>query len=42
MTMDRRDFLRSTGLTAAAAGVFSALPDSLQRALAAPATTGGL
>ncbi|WP_198675968.1 phosphocholine-specific phospholipase C [Kribbella monticola] len=42
MTMDRRDFLRSAGLTAAAATAFAALPASVQRALAAPAPTGGL
>ncbi|NOL41150.1 phospholipase C, phosphocholine-specific [Kribbella sandramycini] len=40
--MDRRDFLKTAGLTAASAGVFSALPESLQRALAAPAPAGGL
>ncbi|NEA36592.1 phospholipase C, phosphocholine-specific [Streptomyces sp. SID13031] len=40
--MDRRDFLRSAGLTAAATGAFAALPASVQRALAAPAPTGGL
>ena len=39
MTMDRRDFLRSAGISAAA---FAVLPASLQRALAAPAPTGGL
>ncbi|WP_202874872.1 phosphocholine-specific phospholipase C [Kribbella albertanoniae] len=42
MTMDRRDFLKTAGLTAATASAFAALPDSLQRALAAPAPAGGL
>jgi phospholipase C len=42
MTMDRRDFLRSVGFSAAAASAFAVLPASVQRALAAPAPTGGL
>ncbi|WP_412543495.1 phospholipase C, phosphocholine-specific [Longispora sp. K20-0274] len=40
--MDRRNFLRSAALTAGAAGAFAVLPESLRRAMAMAAPTGGL